>query len=172
MTNLAIVLLHYSCLPVVGGVEEVLDQQSSLLDRYSYKVKVLAGAGRGLNRDYPLEINPLLGSRNRHVLQAHRLLLEENNSRGIETLVSEIEGYLREQLRHFDIVLAHNVLTMPYNLPLTSALRKLAESESVGIVSWGHDSPYFYPNYPPYLDDSPWTVLKKPHPNIHYVTIS
>ena len=170
--NLAIGLLHYSCLPVVGGVEEVLDQQSSLLDRYSYRVKVLAGAGRALDRDYPIEIHPLLGSRNRHVLQAHRLLVEENNSRGIETLVSEIEGYLREQLRHFDIVLAHNVLTMPYNLPLTSALWKLAESESMGIVSWGHDSPYFYPNYLPHLDHSPWTVLKKLHPKIHYVTIS
>ncbi|MFB3142551.1 MAG: glycosyl transferase family 1, partial [Acidobacteriota bacterium] len=96
MRNLAVGLLHYSCLPVVGGVEEVLDQQSSLLDRYSYRVKVLAGAGGALNRDYPIEIHPLLGSRNRHVLQAHRLLVEENDSRGIETLASEIEGYLRE----------------------------------------------------------------------------
>jgi len=170
--NLAVGLLHYSCLPVVGGVEEVLDQQSSLLDRYSYRVKVLAGAGRTLNRDYPIEINPLLGSRNRRVLQAHRLLVEENDSRGIETLASEIEGYLREQLRHLDIVLAHNVLTMPFNLPLTSALWKLAESESMGIVSWGHDSPYFYADYLPHLDYSPWTVLKKVHPKIHYVTIS
>lgn len=170
--NLAIDLLHYSCLPVVGGVEEVLDQQSSLLDRYSYRVKVLAGAGRVLNRDYAIEINPLLGSRNKHVLQAHRLLVEENDSRGIETLASEIEGYLREQFRHCDIILAHNVLTMPYNLPLTCALWKLADSESMGIVSWGHDSPYFYANYAPHLDHSPWTVLKKLHPKIHYVTIS
>ena len=99
--NPAIGLLHYSCLPVVGGVEEVLDQQSSLLDRYSHQVKILAGAGDLLNRDYPIEINPLLGSRNRHVLQAHRLLVEENNSQGLETLASEIEGYLREQLRPF-----------------------------------------------------------------------
>ncbi len=170
--NLTIGLLHYSCLPIVGGVEEVLDQQSSLLDRYSHRVKVLAGAGRAPNRDYPIEINPLLGSRNRHVLQAHRLLAEENDSRGIETLVGEIEGYLREQFRRCDIVLAHNVLTMPYNLPLTAALWKLAESDSMGIVSWGHDSPYFYPNYLPHLDHSPWTVLKKLHPKIHYVTIS
>ncbi len=44
--------------------------------------------------------------------------------------------------------------------------------ESMGIVSWGHDSPYFYANYPPHLDHSPWTVLKKFHPKIHYVTIS
>ncbi len=172
MKNLAIGLLHYSCLPVVGGVEEVLDQQASLLDRNSHQVKVLGGAGGLLNRDYPIEINPLLGSRNRHVLQAHRLLVEENDSRGIETLASEIDGYLREQLRHFDIVLAHNVLTMPYNLPLTSALWKLAESESMGIVSWGHDSPYFYSSYPPHLDHSPWTVLKKVHSKMHYVTIS
>ena len=61
---------------------------------------------------------------------------------------------------------------MPYNLPLTSALWKLADSESMGVVSWGHDSPYFYANYPPHLDHSPWTVLKKLQPKIHYVTIS
>jgi len=61
---------------------------------------------------------------------------------------------------------------MPYNLPLTCALWKLADSESMEIVSWGHDSPYFYANYPPHLDYSPWTALKKLHPKLHYATIS
>jgi len=170
--NLAIGLIHYSCLPVVGGVEEVLDQQSSLLDRYSHRVKVLAGAGGQRNKNYPIEINPLLGSRNKRILEAHRLLAEENCSQGIQTLASEIYQYLREQFRQFDIIIAHNVLSMPYNLPLTYALWKLADDEMVRIINWGHDSPYFYASYPPDLDHSPWSILRKSHPKIHSVTIS
>ena len=71
------------------------------------------------------------------------------------------------------MVLAHNVLHMPFNLPLTLALRRLAASGSgPSIVSWAHDSPYFEPAHPEYLNDHPWNVLCRTHPAIHYVTIS
>jgi glycosyltransferase involved in cell wall biosynthesis len=52
-------------------------------------------------------------------------------------------------------------------------LRRLAASnEGPAVVSWAHDSPYFQPDAPKFLNRDPWTVLRTPHPDIHYVTIS
>ena len=40
------------------------------------------------------------------------------------------------------------------------------------IVRRAHDSPYLEQNYPEYLNDHPWDILRRPHQNIYYVTIS
>jgi len=88
-----------------------------------------------------------------------------------------LNGKILERLRRacgdLDVLMVHNVLQMPFNLPLTLAIRRLAESEKgLKVVSWAHDSPYFQPNPPEFLNSDPWTVLKMPHPLIYYVTIS
>jgi len=64
MATFNIALLHYSCPPVVGGVEEVVRQQASLFHRHYHPVKIFAGAGGEFAYEYRVEINPLLGSRN------------------------------------------------------------------------------------------------------------
>ncbi len=172
LDGLNIALLHYSCPPVVGGVEEILHRQASLFHRYFYVVKVLAGTGEQYTSDYQVELNPLLGSRHPSVLAAQRLLNEEKDSREVAELVSCLCDYLRKSLAGFDILIAHNVVSMAYNLPLTLAIRRLADEGALTIISWNHDSPYFYSAYPNRLDEEPWAVLKRPHPNIHYVAIS
>jgi glycosyltransferase involved in cell wall biosynthesis len=80
---------------------------------------------------------------------------------------------LQDWAQDLDVIMAHNVLHMPFNLPLSLALRRMATSgNGPVVVSWAHDSPYLEPNYPEYLNDHPWNVLCRPHPNIHHVTIS
>lgn len=64
MKKSRIALLHYSCPPVVGGVEEIIRQQAALFHRYDHKVKVLAGDGGHFRDDFEIDINPLLSSRN------------------------------------------------------------------------------------------------------------
>jgi len=171
LKNLNIALLHYTCPPVVGGVEEVVRQQASLFHRYYHKVKIFAGAGDQFTKDYQIEINPLLSSRNKQILRAHELILE-NNLNKMETLSQRIHQYLCNVLDRFDLLIAHNVLTMPFNLPLTYALHRMAQDSSIPIVSWNHDSPYFYHDYPRYLDQAPWNILKRINSKIHYVVIS
>jgi glycosyltransferase involved in cell wall biosynthesis len=61
---------------------------------------------------------------------------------------------------------------MAYNLPLALAIRRLADEKALAIISWNHDSPYFYSDHLETLDQDPWAVLKRPHPGIHYVAIS
>jgi glycosyltransferase involved in cell wall biosynthesis len=167
-----IALLHYSCPPVIGGVEMVVSQQASLVHSYSHKVTILAGAGEPLTGGYSVEINGLLGSRNPHVRQACRLVTDRNDTSALDRLVDEIYTYLHRALRDCHILIAHNVMTMPYNLPLTLALLRIAEEGSLPIVSWNHDSPYFYPRYPQHLDVSPWDVLKRFHSCMRCVVIS
>ena len=68
MINVAI--LHYSCPPVIGGVEEIVRQQASLLCRHYHPVKVIAGSGSQFTEDFAIEINPLLSSRHPAILKS------------------------------------------------------------------------------------------------------
>ena len=165
-------LLHYSCPPVVGGVEEILSQQATILHRLGQNVSILAGMGEVYTQSFPVRLEPLLGSKNRSVLGAHEQCRTGDYKR-LKKLTNRIYRILREWSRELDVILAHNVLQMPFNLPLALALRRLAVSEGGPvIVSWAHDSPYLIPHYPEHLNDHPWTVLRRQLPNIHYVTIS
>jgi glycosyltransferase involved in cell wall biosynthesis len=166
-----IALIHYSCPPVVGGVEEIIRQQASLFKRFYHNVKVFSGDGKTFSKHIDVEINPLLGSRNRRVLNAHKVS-REGDTEIIESLIGEIYKYLVNSLEGFDLVIAHNVLSMAYNLPLSAALHRIGQEGILPVISWNHDSPYFYPNYPKYLDTFPWNMLKRAYAGIHYVAIS
>ncbi len=169
---LRIGILHYSCPPVVGGVEEVLSQHASILHRQGQSVSILAGTGKTYTDSFPVRIEPLLGSKNASILKAQEKS-KSGDHRHLKLLTTRIYKILEDWSPDLDVVLAHNVLHMPFNLPFTMAIHRLAESgNGPVIVSWAHDSPYLQPNYPKYLNDSPWNILRRPHPNIHYVTIS
>ena len=172
MSTYNIALLHYSCPPVVGGVEEVLRQQAAVLHRHFHNVKVFAGAGKQFSPDFLVEINPLLGSRNKYVLHAHRDIIEKNDIDNLHKLSKKIYNYLKTISKDVDVIIAHNVLTLHYNLPLTYALHRFADDNETPLVSWNHDSPFFYENCPEYLHNKPWDILKTSHENIHYVTIT
>ena len=170
MNQFNIALLHYTCPPIVGGVEEIIRQHASLFKRYNHHVKIFAGDGELFTNKYDIEINPLLSSRNPGILQVQENLAERSHELG--SFSEEIFNYLALALEHFDVLIAHNVLTMPYNLPLTMAIHRLANNGNIKVVSWNHDSPYFYT--PPHIDlkREQWNILKKYNPNIYYITIS
>lgn len=169
--NYNVAFLHYSCPPIVGGVEEIVRQQASLLSRFYHNVKVFAGDGGKFSNSYEIEINPLLGSKHTQIMNAHRLS-DAGNRKRLEALARKLYDYLRESLQGFDLLIAHNVLTMPYNLPLSAALHRIGREGRLPIISWNHDSPYFYPDYPEHLDRFPWDMLKRAYAGIHYVAIS
>lgn len=165
-------LLHYSCPPVIGGVEEILSQQASVFHRRGHSVSVLAGMGEVFTKDFPVRIEPVLGSKNARIIKAQEEC-KKGRQGALEGPTNRIHGILKDWSRDIDIIIAHNVLHMPFNLPLTLALRRLADSEDGPVVvSWAHDSPYFQPAPPKYLNGLPWLVLQHVHPNIRYVTVS
>ncbi|OEU45454.1 MAG: hypothetical protein BBJ60_03625 [Desulfobacterales bacterium S7086C20] len=170
--TLRIGILHYSCPPVIGGVEEILSLQAFSFHRMGHSVSVLAGMGEVYTKEFPVHIKPVLGSKNAQIIKAHEECKKGDKS-SLEKPTNRIYRILKDWSRELDVVLAHNVLHMPFNLPLTLALHRLADSKNCPvIVSWAHDSPYFQASPPKYLDSPPWLVLKYPHPNIHHVTVS
>jgi glycosyltransferase involved in cell wall biosynthesis len=169
---LRIGILHYACPPVVGGVEEVLSRQADTFHRLGHSVFVLAGMGEVYSHDFPVRIEPLLGSQVPEILRAHEQAAQGNPGR-LREPVNRLFEILSSWSEDLDVILAHNVLHMPFNLPLTLGLRRLASTGSAAaVVSWAHDSPYLDPNYPKHLDRLPWAVLRRPHKRIHHVTIS
>jgi mannosylglucosylglycerate synthase len=173
-----VALLHYSCPPVVGGVEEVLRQQAQVLAQHGHEVRVIAGEGGTSDGGVALargsitvRIHPLLASGAAEAVEAQR----SGSTEDLLRVTADVEVVLDEALDGCAVLVAHNVLSMPFNLPLALALRRLAERSPGGapaVVGWNHDSPYFYPGYDRALDDHPWKVLRDPHPGIHWVTIS
>jgi glycosyltransferase involved in cell wall biosynthesis len=170
MKQFKIALLHYSCPPIVGGVEKIIRQHASLFNRYHHVVKIFAGDGGLFTDEYDIEINSLLSSRNPSILHIPKKPVV--GSHELESCSEEICNYLVRVLEPFDGLIAHNVLTMPYNLPLTFALHRLANKGNIKVVSWNHDSPYFYAPSPIDLKREQWNILKKYNPNICYITIS
>ncbi|WP_025322121.1 glycosyltransferase family 4 protein [Deferrisoma camini] len=170
MRKLQIALLHYSCPPVVGGVEEVVRQQASLFRRHLHPVKIVAGAGGPFTDEFPVEINPKLGSRYERVARAQEPGQED--PRTLDRITGEIHAYLAETLAGFDVVVAHNVLAMAYNLPLARALHRLADEGRIRVVAWNHDSPFFYDHMAPRLGHPVWEILRTHNPNVVYVTIT
>ncbi len=172
MRKPSVALLHYSVPPVIGGVEEVIRQQAELFHRHHHHVSILAGDGGEFSRKYEILFHPLLSSRNRAILNAHQLSIKKGEHSRIYSLSKRIYRFLRRVLSDTEVLIAHNVLSMPFNLPLTLAILKMADEEFIKVISWGHDSPYFSPDYPEYLEKPPWNVLKKPHPKITYVAVT
>jgi len=166
-----IAICHYSCPPVVGGVEVVVLQQARMLKKYGHRVKIIAGKGGGISTDVDTEIHPLLSSAGEEITTLHEEMKRTNSIAPMEPIVQLIERFLISSTKSFDILIAHNVLTMPYNLPFTYALHSIANKGLINIVSWNHDSPYFYDDYP-CLDKLPWQILKHKNEKIHYVCIS
>jgi len=170
MKQLNVALLHYTCPPIVGGVEEVIRQHASLFKRYDHGVKVFAGDGGVFTDEYDIELNSLLSSRNPRILQIYKNLADRSHE--LKSCAEEIFTYLARVLEPFDVLIAHNVLTMPYNLPLTVALHRLANDGNIRVVSWNHDSPYLYDSPPFDLKGEQWNILKEYNPKIYYITIS
>ena len=166
-----IALLHYSCSPVVGGVEEIVKQQASLFHSKGHEVKVIAGKGDQYTRDFPIFIDPIFSSLNPNVDEALKELKKGKRDR-FDYLIDVIYKDLKEEVKPFNVLIAHNVMTMPYNLPLTYAIKKLSTDHRVNVISWNHDSIYFYPDCPDMYYSEPWTILKTKLPFIHYVCIS
>jgi hypothetical protein len=128
-----IALLHYNCPPMVGGVENVIEEHCKLLLKNNYDVKVLAGKGEKFNGNIEVRINPDL---------AQQMDKDKHKERK-----SRIKKYLRNELEGFHACIVHNVLTMPFNLSLTQALHELAGIIPTKFIAYTHDLAVIDPSY-------------------------
>jgi len=171
-----IAFIHYSCPPVVGGVEFVLEAQSRLFIENGYKVKVIAGKGERFFPDIETAFLPEIDSL--HPLnQKAKQEIKKGNFKEFCALKEKIEKFLEKELKGINVVICHNILTMPFNLSLTAALCQFIQKSEKKFIVWVHDSPLIDSAYKDYLasvriEKYPWNLLTKPLRNAKYVTIS
>ncbi|HZU17608.1 MAG TPA: glycosyltransferase [Candidatus Dormibacteraeota bacterium] len=158
-----LVLLHYAARPVVGGVESVMATQARLLSDAGYEVQVVAGRGDAV-------LVPEVDSRHPRVEEVARRLAAGDPARAeFDALRRLLVVRLRPLLAGCHRVIAHNVLTMPQNLPLAAALVDLGRP----ILAWTHDLAWIDPRYAGYRRPGwPWSILHRAQPGVRYVAVS
>lgn len=156
-------LVHYTSPPVLGGVEAILGEQARWLRRLGNDVKIVTGRGDGV-------LVPLIDSRHPRVeAVALALAAGEEPAAELEALTRELLAALGPDLADRDCIIAHNVLTMPFNLALARALTRLPSP----LVAWTHDLAWINPRYRPFQRPSPLLdLLHTAQPGVRYVAIS
>ncbi|MBJ7597382.1 glycosyltransferase family 4 protein [Candidatus Nephthysia bennettiae] len=156
-------LLHYTAAPVTGGVESVMSAQARKLREAGYDVRVIAGRGDA-------ELIPELDSRHPDVQEATQRLLAGKTSRHqFKALRDRVRDHLRRTLADRDLLIAHNVMTMPFNLPLAAALVELG----VPLIAWTHDVAWLNAQYQSFRrPEWPYRIMAQRQPGVTYVTIS
>ncbi len=145
-----IALIHYTFLPVIGGVEIVMAHHAQLFADHGHEVTVICDQGASDEPGIKVQ------------------LLPDAQDAG------ELARALEPMLAEMDIVMIHNVATMPFHLGLTEALWNIARRlTQVRFVAWIHDLVACNPDYNlPDLEEWPWSALARAHKNYRYVAIS
>jgi glycosyltransferase involved in cell wall biosynthesis len=155
--------VHYTAAPVTGGVEAVIDEHARLLAGAGHAVTVIAGRG-------DCDLVPEVDSRHPDVEELAVALARGDRCEALyESLRDRITAALRPKLDGVDVVIAHNVMTMPFNLPLVAALTALPPP----VIAWTHDLAWTNPRYAEYhRPGPPYTLLQAAQPGTRYVAIS
>jgi glycosyltransferase involved in cell wall biosynthesis len=168
-----VLFVHYTTPQILGGVEQVMAAHAAALAAAGIDVAVLAG--RGGARPRGLRVIRVAEASSRHP-QVERALAAL--SKGVvppefDAQVARLLAKIRPHVERADRVVVHNVLTMPLNLALTSALGSLAREHPGRFIAWTHDISAFDERYDALRHDgSPWDLVTQAVPGVKYVTVS
>jgi glycosyltransferase involved in cell wall biosynthesis len=171
--RVSVALIHYAVPPVVGGVERVLASHARLLAAAGHEVRVIAGRGSMLGPGVRFIEIPRIDSRHPEIASLHTELDAGRLPDGFSGVVAALGAEIEKALEGIDIVIAHNVCSLGLNLPLTAALRGLADLESPRLVLWHHDLAWTSAQFRSALHDGlPWDLLRTPWPRVRQVVVS
>ncbi|HLI27085.1 MAG TPA: glycosyltransferase [Chloroflexota bacterium] len=169
-----VALLHFTCPPVIGGVEGLLRTHARLAVQHGYAVSVLAGRGRQFDRRVPVQLFPWLDSKHPEIVRVAEELRAGTVSARFAAVRERLVAWWRAEVApRYDTVVVHNAFTLHFNLPLTAALHAVAAAGRPRLVAWCHDLAWTNPLYLPLLHEAyPWQLLKTCHPAVRYVAVS
>jgi glycosyltransferase involved in cell wall biosynthesis len=148
---------------VLGGVESIVSAHAKVLSAAGHPLRVVAGRG-------DCELVPELDSRHPEVeALTRRLAAGEDAGEELGRLAARIGDLLRPLLAEADLVIAHNVMTMHFNLPLAEALAASGRP----LLAWTHDLAWTNPRYSAFQrEGAAYRVLHRPLPGVRYTAIS
>ncbi len=171
-----VALLHYSAPPVIGGVENVILAHLRLFLEAGCSTAVVAGRGEqaALPRGAELIHIPELDSQHPHILEMSQELDQGRVPARFEGMVTQLSRTLAPALQSMDLVVAHNVFTKHFNLPLSAAIFRLLDEGVIRhCIAWCHDMTWTSPNSrSKVFPDYPWDLLRTFRSDVTYVTVS
>jgi len=168
-----VAILHYAAPPIVGGVESTIYHHARLLAQAGYTVRVIAGRGEPFHPQVTFHRIPEVDSRHPEVLAVGHALAEGQVLPAFATMRDRLVDLLRDLLAKADVCIVHNAITLHKNLPLTAALRCLANEGVTRFIAWCHDFAWQDALYTPDLHPGdPWDLLRIPWPGVRYVVVS
>jgi len=171
----SVAILHYSYPPVIGGVEFIIKGQAEILARNEYRVKIITGAGEDREKDIQIDIIPEIGSSWPENKAINKELKDSVVSERFQRLREIIYTKVKRCLEGIDICIIHNVMTMHFNLALTSALDEIISElhHRLRFYLWCHDATLINPDYRTQNPHRyPWSLLSEFNENVTYITIS
>ena len=165
-----IALIHYTSWPTVGGVEVILRQQAGLMAKAGHEVSVICGSGHQFSSNIKTVVLEDLNISSGSVIAAQAEIWNGYPAAAYFDLVQKLREQLAPILQRMDCVVAHNLMTMPFNLAATHVLIELAES-GTKILAWTHDlaannQDYSLPR------NSIVDMIREKDSNIRYVAVS
>jgi mannosylglucosylglycerate synthase len=86
---------------------------------------------------------------------------------------AQILSELQPQHASYDLIIAHNVFTMPFDLELTRSLRQIAEQSTARWINWVHDVAAVNPHYAHLPWEKPeYQTLRQAPPCCTHVAVS
>jgi len=156
-------MLHYSALPVIGGVELTVDIHSKLLKEKGIQVNIIAGDGK------PDKYIPELKSS--YYKEMNKEILKGKTPKDFALEVQKVKKKILKALKGSDVLIVHNIFTMHFNLIATAAL--IETSKEIKTIGWVHDLSYVDTTYTlPPPGNSPLKLISNSTPGIKWVTIT
>jgi len=176
VTKIRIAVIHYTCPEAEkSGVTTVIRNHAIHLTKLGNEITIIYGKGGGLegvrevyieelNPDYP-EISELQGK----ILSTK---LDKSTRERFVRIKETLKTKIRDAIQGLDIVIIHNISSMPFNFPATVAINELVDESKSKFVFWTHDSIVLRQEWKKFLKTWPFTELHNQHPNVSNVTIT
>ncbi len=175
MTSRArIALLHYTALPIVGGVEVVVGRHAMLLADAGYDVTLVAGRGRSPDERVAFARIPLADTLHPRVRAARGALDVGTVTEDFRAMVDEATLALNAVVDSMDVVVAHNIASLHLNLALTAALHEVSRAATgPSVALWHHDVAAAMDAYAGELHEGwPWDLVRTTWPGTISIAIS
>ncbi len=168
-----VLFIHYTTPQILGGVEQVMAAHIAALQAAGKEVAVLAG--RGGAKPPGVSVIRVSEADSRHPAVERDLAALSKGVRRPEhdALAARLVTKIRPHVERAERVVVHNVMTMPLNLALTTALASLAREHPGRFIAWTHDISYFDERYAALRrEGAPWDIVTRAVPGVRYVTVS